>query len=78
VESDLQDSDDLKRERAPLLPSDTTDWTVGRRASRPDGKDAGTIVEAGDEIKVKWDSGRTSYFQRGKASNVLLEPLQEN
>lgn len=59
---------------APSLPSRTPDWTVGRRVTRPDGKDRGRIVEAGDRIKVKWDSGRTSYFQRGKQSNVLLDP----
>jgi hypothetical protein len=60
-------------DRPPILPADTPAWTIGRRVLRPDGTDAGAIVEAGDQIKVKWDSGRTSYFQRGKESNVLLE-----
>ncbi len=52
-------------------------WKVGRRVCRPDGQDRGTIVEANGVIKVKWDSGRTSYFERGKQSNVLLEPPQD-
>lgn len=31
------------------------------------------IVEADDEqIKVQWDSGRTSYFKIGKIGNLLL------
>ncbi len=65
------------RAHAPVLPRETPAWTVGRRVSRPDGKDSGMIVEAGDQIKVAWNSGRTSYFRRGKQSNVLLEPLAE-
>ena len=63
-----------ERARAPILPTDTSAWAVGRRVSRPDGKDKGTIVGDGDQIKVAWDSGRASYFRRGKASNVLLDP----
>ncbi len=48
-------------------------WTTGRRVKRPHNKDAGVVVEVGDErIKVQWDSGRTSYFRLGKIGNVLL------
>ena len=32
----------------------------------------GTIVEVDGRIKIKWDSGRTSYFKRGARSNVKL------
>ncbi len=74
----MSNPEEQKRDRAPMLPSRTPSWTVGRRVSRPDGEDTGTIVEVGDQIKVKWDSGRTSYFQRGKESNVLLNPLDES
>ena len=39
---------------------------------RKDTEELGTIVEADDEIKVKWDGGRTSYFHRDKPANVQL------
>jgi hypothetical protein len=40
---------------------------------RPQNKDAGTVVEADDrQIKVQWDSGRTSYFRLRKIANLLL------
>lgn len=59
------------------LPSDTSAWTVGRRVTRPDGNDVGTILEVTDQIKVGWDSGKTSYFRPGAAGNVLLDPLED-
>ena len=62
------------KDRTPKLPSDASAWTVGRRVARPEGDDTGVILEAGDQIKVGWDSGRTSYFTPGRVSNVLLEP----
>ena len=52
-----------------------SDWSIGRRVSRRDGSDAGTIVDSGNQdLKVKWDSGRTSYFQRQKLSDIVLDP----
>jgi hypothetical protein len=63
------------RAGTPVLPFDASDWRVGKRVTRPDGNDSGTIVEDTDQIKVKRDSGRTSYFTPGMASNVLLKPL---
>jgi hypothetical protein len=55
------------------LPLQSGAWRVGRRVVRRDGKaDAGTIVESNHRIKVKWDSGATSYFARGKPGNVVL------
>lgn len=72
----VSEKDGHPRQLHPVLPLLTPDWTTGRRVSRPDGKDTGTIVEAGSEIKVKWDSGRTSYFGRGKAANVRLEDVE--
>ena len=47
-------------------------WSVGKRVLRPDGTDTGAIVEVAGRIKVKWDSGRTSYFQFGKTANLLF------
>ena len=41
-------------------------WRTGRRVSRviDDTQELGTILAANGEIKVKWDSGRTSYYRR--------------
>lgn len=56
-----------------MLPPVTNAWTVGRRVQRPNGGDSGTIIEtAGTRVKVKWDSGRTSYFERGRVPYALL------
>jgi transcriptional regulator NrdR family protein len=53
----------------------TEGWRVGRRVCREDTQEFGTIVEADHQIKVKWDNGQTSYFERDKLSNVkLAEP----
>jgi len=50
-------------------------WRVGQRVCREDSQELGTIVEADSYIKVKWDSGQTSYFDRNQPSNVkLAEP----
>ena len=47
-----------------------TDWKVGRRVSRTDTEAIGTIVAiVFGQIKVKWDSGRTSYYEMGEHTN---------
>lgn len=38
-------------------------WREGQRVCRNETDDLGTIVQANRYIKVKWDSGRTSYFR---------------
>ena len=45
---------------------------VGQRVSRKDSDELGAIVEVDGEIKVKWDSGRTSYYRRSVQANVQL------
>lgn len=55
-----------------IIPPITSEWTTGRRVVRPNGRDSGTIVESGNRIKVKWDSGRTSYYEFGKPAFILL------
>jgi hypothetical protein len=62
------------KDPTPVMPFDVSGWGVGKRVTRPDGNDSGTIVEETGQIKVKWDSGRTSYFKPGRAGNVLLKP----
>ena len=48
-------------------------WRVGRRVCREHSLELGTIIQATNrEIKVKWDSGETSYFDRDQPSNVRL------
>lgn len=49
-----------------------TDLQVGQRVSREDSGEMGTIVEVNGEIKVKWDSGRTSYYRRKKPAKIEL------
>jgi hypothetical protein len=42
----------------------------GQRVARKDTGEVGTIVEAGrNQIKVKWEGGKTSYFKRGQVGN---------
>ena len=51
-------------------------WRQGKRVSRDVGhenREFGTVVEADGKIKVKWDSGRTSYYQRSVPANLKLE-----
>lgn len=55
----------------PATPDRTT-WPVGLRVSRKDTDERGTVVECDGGIKVKWDSGQTSYFRHGKQANVEL------
>jgi len=50
---------------------------VGQRVSRKTTDELGTVTEADGGVKVKWDSGRTSYFRRAKSANVrLVQPKQ--
>jgi hypothetical protein len=53
-------------------------WRAGRRVSRSDKleqQEHGTIVAANGEIKVKWDSGQTSYYRRKVPANIQLDAL---
>jgi hypothetical protein len=47
-------------------------WHVGNRVSRKDCAALGTIVDAGDQLKILWDGGRTSHFRRDRPANVKL------
>ena len=48
-------------------------WRVGQRVCREDSQELGTIIEADHQIKVRWDNGQTSYFERDQTSNVKLK-----
>jgi hypothetical protein len=54
-------------------PSDRSAWQVGQRVSRKDGEALGTVLETNGSIKVKWDTGQTSYFRHGQPANVQLK-----
>lgn len=56
---------DLNHPAFELLP-------VGQRVCRNDDDDEQGVVLTNDDrgLKVKWDNGRTSYFNRGKPGNV--------
>jgi hypothetical protein len=53
--------------------NDYATWRVGQRICRKEDRgEHGTVISTGvDKIKVKWDRGRTSYFQRDKPGNVM-------
>ena len=52
--------------------SNRTSWPVGLRVARKDTQELGTVVEHNNEIKVKWDDGKTSYYRHGQEANVEL------
>jgi hypothetical protein len=46
---------------------------IGQRVARVDSDEGGNVVDSTDgTIKVKWDGGSTSYFDRGALGNVRL------
>ena len=57
----------------PVRGQDSTAWRVGRRVTRKNSDELGTIVEANGDVKVKWDDGKTSYYRRGVPANVQLK-----
>ena len=58
---------------------DRAKWRVGQRISRIATGDRGTVDEVSEHtIKIRWDSGATSYYRRDDLSKVLLkEPSQQ-
>jgi len=47
---------------------------VGQRVSRKDSRALGTVAEVSEHaIKIKWDSGATSYYRRDDLSDVVLK-----
>ena len=59
----------------PVTKSRWEGWRVGERVCREDSEKLGTIIQAASpegKIKVKWDDGSTSYYEREKPSNVRL------
>ena len=52
-------------------------FRVGQRVSRKDSSEQGTVTETKRKTKVKWDGGRTSYFEDGKPANVRSQDDQE-
>lgn len=54
-------------------PTDRPNWCVGQPVARFDSDEEGIVVEANEvAIKVKWQSGATSYYRHGKPCNVQL------
>ena len=58
-------------------PTDRSTWPIGLRVSRKDTHEAGTVIENNNKIKVKWDSGETSYYRHGREANIQLQPVKE-
>jgi hypothetical protein len=52
---------------------DRSEWKPGQRVARKDSDELGTIAEIDrGVVKVKWDSGQTSYYHPGELGNVKL------
>jgi hypothetical protein len=51
---------------------DRIKWRTGERVFRKDTEEQGTISEANNQIKVKWDGGKTSYYHRKTPANLQL------
>jgi hypothetical protein len=51
-----------------------TGWRVGQRVARKTSDEFGTVTEVRQDgtIKVKWDSGRTSYYDPYTPANVKM------
>ena len=47
------------------------------RVSRKDGRELGTVIKINGKIKVKWDSGQTSYYRHGDRANIRLGKLPQ-
>jgi hypothetical protein len=52
---------------------DRATWRPGQRVARKTNGEVGTVTETDGAIKVKWDSGRTSYFRHNETANVQLD-----
>jgi hypothetical protein len=39
---------------------------------KADRHELGTIIKANGQLKVLWDSGKTSYYRRNKLANLSL------
>ena len=53
-------------------------WPIGLRVFRKDKPhELGTVIDNDGAIKVKWDSGKTSYYRHDREANIELEPVKE-
>ena len=59
--------------------SDRAKWRAGQRVSHKGSKAHGTVAEVAQHaVKIRWDSGATSYYRPDNLSDVVLkEPLQQ-
>jgi hypothetical protein len=49
-------------------------WRIGQRVWRKANRERGTVDEVTEHaIKIKWDSGATSYYRRDDVGSVLLQ-----
>lgn len=53
------------------------DWKEGDRVARTDTHEFGTVIEATGLIKVKWDSGRTSYYPNQSIMKIQSSEIQD-
>jgi hypothetical protein len=45
-------------------------WRVGQRVTRVKPEAIGTVVEVDGRLKVKWDTGATSYYNLDQSPNI--------
>jgi hypothetical protein len=72
------DMEDMSMPQTNPTPSDRCTWPRGQRVSRKSTDELGTVVKTNGSIKVKWDSGQTSYFRHGEPGNVRLRELPKD
>jgi hypothetical protein len=72
------DMEDMPMPQTNPTDLDRSTWLTGQRVLRKCTDELGTVVETNGSIKVKWDSGQTSYFRHGEPANVRLrEPPKD-
>jgi hypothetical protein len=62
--------------KEPAAGPNRASWHIGPRVSRKDTNELGTVAQTDGMVKVKWDGGRTSYFDHAIAANVQLKPAE--
>jgi hypothetical protein len=48
----------------------STKWYVGQRVTRVKPEKIGTVVEVDGRMKVKWDTGGTSYYSLDQSRTI--------
>jgi hypothetical protein len=79
VEAALEMNGWLRRpDPTTVTPPDRPKWFVGQRVMRTKPEAIGTVGEVDGRLKVKWDSGATSYYTLIEARNIQAVDPESN